>query len=206
MPKQSPLLSADLRNTRKSRNTTPLIGFLVYCGLALALLLVFCVAKFFFWARCFDLHAFLVPSGSMCPTLCLNERIIAGMDAFNVRAPKRGEVILLDQGEGNTKFIKRVIGSDTVAPGPSNTLLVNNTPLALPPRCGENTGYDRLAPEGRLFETVKVPEGSLFVIGDNLDNSYDSRHFGFVGLDKVRGKALLIYWSSSTSRIGCKLD
>jgi signal peptidase I len=63
-----------------------------------------------------------------------------------------------------------------------------------------------LAPEGPLFETVKVPEGSLFVVGDNLDNSYDSRHFGFVSLDKVKGKALLIYWSSNTSRIGCKLN
>jgi signal peptidase I len=205
---QSPVLSADLRNTRKFRNTNPLIGFLAYCGLALALLLVFSVAKFFFWARCFDLHAFRVPSGSMCPTICVNERIIAGMDAFSVRAPKRGEVILFDQGEGNTKFIKRVIGvaGDTVAPGPSNTILVNNAPFALPPRCGENHGYDRLAPEGPPFETVKVPEGSLFVIGDNLDNSYDSRHFGSVRLDKVRGKALLIYWSSNTSRIGCKLN
>jgi hypothetical protein len=89
----------------------------------------------------------------MCPTICVNERIIAGMDAFNARAPKRGEVILFDQGEGHTKFIKRVIGvaGDTVAPGPSNTLLVNNKPFALPPRCGENTGYDRLAPEGPFF-------------------------------------------------------
>ena len=205
---QPSMLSASLRKTQKSRNTTPLIGFLVCSGLAFAFLFIFFVAKFFFWARCFELHAFAVPSGSMCPAICLNERIIAGMDAFNTRAPRRGEVILFDHDEGNTKFIKRVIGvaGDTVARGPSNTILVNNKPLALPLPCGKNNPYDRLALEGPPFETVKVPKGSLFVIGDNLDNSYDSRQFGFVRLDKVKGKALLVYWSSNSSRIGCKLN
>jgi signal peptidase I len=130
------------------------------------------------------------------------------MDAFNRRAPARGEVILFDKDETNTKFLKRVIGvaGDTVALGPSNTILVNKTPITLPPPCGEHNKYDRLAPEGAPFETVKVPEGSLFVIGDNLDNSYDSRHFGLLKLDRVRGKALLICWSSNKSRIGCKVN
>jgi signal peptidase I len=144
----------------------------------------------------------------MCPAICLNERVIAGMDAFNTRAPQRGEVILFERDEGNTKFVKRVIGvaGDTVAPGPSNTILVNNKPLSLPPLCGEKNAYAHLAAEGPPFEPVKVPKGSLFGIGDNLDSSYDSRHFGLVSLDKVKGKALLIYWSPNESRIGCKLN
>jgi signal peptidase I len=185
-----------------------LIRFLIYAGMAVALPLIFFVAKFFFWAKCFDLHAFRVPSGSMCPAICLNERIIAGMDAFNARAPQRGEVILFDQNESNTKFIKRIIGvaRDTVTRGPANTILVNNAPLMLPRACGENNGYDPLAPERQPFETVKVPEGSLFVIGNNLDNSYDSRHFGLVSLDRVRGKPLLVYWSPNPSRFGCKIN
>jgi signal peptidase I len=205
---QPSILSASVATSQNSRKTTPLIGFLVYSGIAVALLAIFFVAKFFSWARCFELRAFRVPSASMCPAICVNERIVAGMDAFNARAPQRGEVILFDQDEGNTKFIKRVIGvvGDTVARGPSNTILVNSMPLTLPLPCGNNNHYDPLAPEGPPFETVKVPQGSLFVIGDNLDNSYDSRQFGFVRLDKVKGKALLIYWSSNTSRIGCKLN
>jgi len=205
---QPSILSASVATSQKSRKTTPLIGFFVYSGIAVALLFIFVGAKFFFWAKCFELHAFRVPSASMCPAICVNERIIAGMDAFNMRAPQRGEVILFDQDEGNTKFIKRVIGvaGDTVGRGPSNTILVNNTPLTLPLPCGNHNHYDPLAPEGPPFETVKVPRGSLFVIGDNLDNSYDSREFGLVRLDKVRGKALLIYWSSNASRIGCKLN
>ena len=205
---QSSILSASVATSQKSRKTTPLIGFFVYSGIAVALLFIFVGAKSFFWAKCFELHAFRVPGGSMCPAICENERTIAGMDAFNTRAPQRGEVILFDQDEGNTKFIKRVIGvaGDTVARGPSNTILVNNMPPTLPLPCGNNNHYHPLAQEGPPFETVKVPQGSLFLIGDNLDNSYDSRQFGLVRLDKVRGKALLGYWSSNPSRIGCKLD
>ena len=185
-----------------------LIRFLIYAGAAVALLILFFVAKFFFWAQCFELRAFVARGRSMCPAVCEDERIITGMDAFNARAPQRGEVIFFNQKESTSKFIKRVIAvtGDTVARGPSNTILVNSKPLVLPPPCGENNAYARLAPEGAPFETVKVPEGSLFVIGDNLDDSYDSRFFGVVSLDKVRGKALLIYYSPNASRIGCRVN
>jgi signal peptidase I len=204
---QPSILSTNLTSPPR-RSATPLIRILVYAGTAVALVLIFFVAKFFLWAKCFDLHAFVSRSGSMCPGICEDERVIAGMDAFDTHLPRRGEVIFFDQKESDTKFIKRVIGvaGDTVARGPSNTILVNGKPLTLPPPCGENNAYARLAPEGPPFETVKVPEGSLFVIGDNLDNSYDSRFFGVVGLDKVRGKALLIYYSPNESRIGCKVN
>jgi signal peptidase I len=192
----------------KPQGARLLIRFLIYAGAAVALVLVFFVAKFFFWAKCFELRAFRVPSASMCPAICEHERIIAGMDAFRANSPQHGDVILFERGEDNTKFIKRVIGvaGDIVARGPSNTILVNNKSLVLPPPCGENSASTHLAGEGPPFETVKVPEGSLFVIGDNLDNSYDSRFFGVVGLDKVRGKALLIYYSPNKSRIGCKVN
>jgi signal peptidase I len=205
---QPSILSTDRAKLPRPRGTTFLIRFLIYAGAAVALLLIFFVAKFLFWAQCFQLRAFVARGGSMCPAVCEDERIIAGMDAFNARAPQRGEVIFFDQKESNSKFIKRVmaVAGDTVARGPSNTILVNNAPLMLPPPCGKNNAYAPLAPEGPPFETVKVPKGFLFVVGDNLDNSYDSRSFGLVRLDKVRGKALLIYWSSNTSRIGCKVN
>jgi signal peptidase I len=205
---QPSTFSADLPKPATSRSAARLIKFLIYSGAVVALLLGYSVAKFFFWARCFELRGFVAGGGSMCPAICESERILAGMDAFYKRLPQRGEVIFFDQKESDTKFTKRVIGvaGDTVARGPSNTILVNNKPLLLPPPCGENNAYARLASEGPPFETVKVPEGFLFVIGDNLDNSYDSRFFGLVPLGKVRGKALLVYWSPNSSRIGCRIN
>jgi signal peptidase I len=202
------ILDTNPAEPAKPRSAAPLIRYMVYAGAAVALVLVYFVAKFFFWAQCFELRAFRVPSASMCPAICEHERIIAGMDAFRANSPQRGDVILFERDEDDTKFTKRVIGvaGDTVARGPSNTILVNHRPLTLPPPCGENNSYDHLAAQEPPFETVKVPEGSLFVVGDNLDNSYDSRFFGLVPLDKVRGKALLIYYSPNASRIGCRVN
>jgi signal peptidase I len=151
--------------------------------------------------------AFKIDSGSMCPTLCEGDRIVAARDAFKLRIPDRGELLLFDFNHTGTIYTKRIIGvpGDTVARGPSNTILVNNVPIAFPIPCGENESFDKLGPEGPPFETVKVPESSLFVIGDNLDNSYDSRFFGVIPLDELRGKPKFIYWSPNHSRIGCNL-
>lgn len=55
------------------------------------------------------------------------------------------------------------------------------------------------------FKTVKIPEGTLFVVGDNLGNSYDSRFFGPIPLDEVRGQLKFVYWSTNRSRIGCEI-
>ena len=152
-------------------------------------------------------RAFRIPSGSMCPTLCNGDHFVAEMDSYRKRNPERDDLILFKSNQFGQLLVKRVIGvaGDTVARGPSNAILVNNVPVAFPIPCGENEAFDKRAPEGPPFETVKVPEGSLFVIGDNLDNSYDSRFFGVIPLDEVRGKPKFIYWSHNRSRIGCSL-
>ncbi|MGC1415803.1 MAG: signal peptidase I [Candidatus Acidiferrum sp.] len=152
-------------------------------------------------------RAFRIPSASMCPTLCNGEHFVAEMDSYRKRNPDRGDLILFKSNQFGQLLVKRVIGvaGDTVARGPSNTILVNNVPAAFPIPCGENESFNKLAPEGPPFETVKVSKGSLFVIGDNLDDSYDSRFFGVILLDEVRGKPKFIYWSHNRSRIGCNL-
>jgi signal peptidase I len=71
-----------------------LIRVMIWLGAVGALLMVILLAMFFRWTNSYVLHAFRVPSDSMCPAICMNERIIAGMDAFDWRPPRRGEVIL----------------------------------------------------------------------------------------------------------------
>lgn len=143
----------------------------------------------------------------MCPGICENERVIVGMDAFSARAPQRGDVIMFEREDNRAKFLKRVVAvaGDQVAPGPDGIVLVNGKPVPQPTVCGQpNVKKAVDAPAGD-FTPLTVPQDSLFVIGDNVNNSYDSRHFGPVNLNQVRGKALLIYFSPEQSRIGCRV-
>ena len=152
-------------------------------------------------------RAYKIRSGSMYPTMCEGERVVADPVAYKSRSPARGELLIFDFNRSGTIFPKRVIGvaGDTVSRGPANTILVNNAPITFPTPCGEHESFHKLASEGPSFAPINVPEGSLFVVGDNLDNSYDSRFSGVVLLDEVRGKPKFIYWSHNRSRIGCNL-
>jgi signal peptidase I len=145
----------------------------------------------------------------MCPAVCVDERIIAGMDAFDRQPPRRGDVILFYFQPGHVTYIKRVIAieGDSVAPGPEDSILVNGKPVQLPGACGIPAWKGGSSSESIAFKAVTVPNGSYFVIGDNLNNSYDSRieGFGFIKREQVRGKALFIYWSSGKSRFGCAI-
>jgi len=164
---------------------------------------------FFRMTKSFELRAFRVPSDSMCPTICLNERLIVEMDAFNARKPERGDVILFTHPPHGQRFLKRVVavGGDEIAPGPGNIILVNGKTVAWPDVCGEPVRTTAPSAEPITFLTLTVPQDSLFVVGDNLNLSLDSRYpgYGFVQRDQVQGKALFIYWSSGTSRIGCSI-
>ncbi len=153
------------------------------------------------------IRAYKISSGSMCPTLCEDDRMVVSTAAYRNRAPGRGELVIFDFKQTGQMFSKRVAGvpGDRVARGPANTILVNGNALKIPAPCGKTAAPEGLAPEGPDFEPVKVPDGSLFVIGDNLDNSYDSRFFGFVPLDQVKGKPVFLYWAPDGSRIGCAL-
>lgn len=187
--------------------TRKMIRLFMYLGAAVALLFFTSLVMFFHWTHSANLRAFRSGSDSMCPAVCANERVIAAMDAFDSQPPLRDDVILFYFGPGNVTYIKRVIAveGDSVAPGPENSIFVNGKSVEFPRVCGspvQNTN-SYAAPEP--FPATKVPKGSYFVIGDNLNNSYDSRFFGLVKRAQVRGKALFIYWSPGKSRFGCPI-
>ncbi len=180
-----------------------------------------------FAIRVFVVQAFKIPSGSMIPTLLIGDHILVSKLSYGLQwptdcrysmalppvscyssiflvpfgAPQRGDVIVFRYPEDEEKdFIKRIIGT----PGDkieirNKTILVNGTPL------DDHEYTQRVDPgviDGRInprdnFGPITVPEDSYFVMGDNRDQSLDSRFWGFVRGDKIRGKAFRIYWSWS---------
>jgi signal peptidase I len=202
----TPSSSVPQTPSKSSANFFPLkiiIGLLV----GTALLVVGAFVALPLLATAFELKGFRSPTSSMCPTICVDEFFMASMNAYRGTPPNRGDVILHSTAQSATLFIKRVAGvaGDTVSPGAHNEVLVNGRPLPEPMVCGKPVKPDVRDSVNPPFETVKIPDGYLFVVGDNLSNSYDSRFFGLVALNQVKGKPSFLYWSPGTSRIGCPI-
>jgi signal peptidase I len=123
---------------------------------------------------------------------------MAGHYLVEWNEPKRGDVVVFVFPEDQSKdFIKRVIGvgGDTVEVR-EKKVYINNQPIEDSHAYFE--GDNLLAggfPLRSDYGPRTVPEGHIFVMGDNRDRSYDSRSWGFVNLQAVKGRALVIYWS-----------
>jgi signal peptidase I len=160
--------------------------------------------------RTFIVQAFKIPSGSMIPTLQIGDHILVNKLSYGIRmpflekylvdyaTPGRGDVVVFIFPEDESKdFIKRVVAvaGDTVEVR-AKKVYINGKAVDDPH--AHFAGYDPQAGgagSGDEFGPKTVPENHIFVMGDNRDRSYDSRFWGYVNLNAVRGKAFLIYWS-----------
>lgn len=160
--------------------------------------------------RSFVVQAFKIPSGSMLPTLQIGDHILVNKFYYGIKnpftgsifipiaTPHRKDIIVFKYPENpSIDYIKRVVGTEGDRIQIKNkTLFVNGSPL--PVAQAIHLDKETLPSEESArdnFGPITVPEHSLFVMGDNRDNSHDSRFWGFVPLDNVRGKAFIIYWS-----------
>ena len=160
--------------------------------------------------RTFIVQAFKIPSGSMLPTLLIGDHILVNKFIYGLKMPFSGTVLIpVDDPKPNDivvfkyprdpklDYIKRVIAvaGDTVEVR-DKKIYINGKPFA--DKHGVYTD-PRVLPASAgprdNFGPVTVPEGHIFVMGDNRDNSFDGRFWGFVDLKAVRGKAFIIYWS-----------
>lgn len=189
-------------------------------AIVVAMLLAFAI-------RVFVVQAFKIPSGSMIPTLLIGDHILVSKLSYGVQwpidckfrlsfppatcyasttvlsfgKPERGDVIVFRYPEDEEKdFIKRIVGlpGDTIEIR-RKVVYVNGSPL------DDRTFTQRVDPgiiDGHInprdnFGPITVPTQSYFVMGDNRDQSLDSRFWGFVSEPKIKGKAFRIYWSWS---------
>lgn len=170
--------------------------------------------------RSFIVQAFKIPSGSMKNTLLIGDHILVSKFAYGIhipneipftniklfpdirllpKDPNRGDVIVFKFPKDETRdFIKRVVG----IPGDKiqlvrQKLYVNDKPVDEPYIIhGDpaSPGSDPISPRDDLGP-ILVPPGHLFMMGDNRENSQDSRFWGFLDINKVKGRAFVIYWS-----------
>lgn len=176
-------------------------------ALAIAFVLAL-VIKFFLF------QAFSIPSGSMEKTLLIGDYLLVNKLRYGIRnpldnkvmipigKPQRGDVVVFIFPQDPSKdYIKRVIGlpGDTVQVT-NKKVFINGKLYETPQAHYEDT---LIIPAPRIpvesardnFGPVVVPPKSYFVMGDNRDRSYDSRFWGFVPMDNLRGKAMIIYFS-----------
>ncbi|AFS54069.1 MULTISPECIES: signal peptidase I [Leptospirillum] len=175
--------------------------------------------------KTFVVQAFRIPSGSMIPTLEVGDQILVSKFSYGIRSPlsdhywihfsgpRRGDVVVFRYPKDESKdFIKRVIG----LPGDhieirQKKVYVDGKPLT-EPYVQYLQPFVTDEPTRDVMKEVVVPPGEYFVMGDNRDDSYDSRFWGFVTENKILGKAEIIYWSWNNvshsvrfSRIGQKI-
>jgi signal peptidase I len=172
------------------------------------------------FVRTFVFQAFKIPTGSMKPNLLVGDHLLVNKFIFAPAATpierallptrdiRRGDIIVFKfPEEPDRDFIKRVIG----LPGETlelknQTVFINGAPLVepyahflFPPAAeGEEGSLDLR----RRYGPVTVPDGQLFMMGDNRDDSQDSRYWGFLPRSYVKGRALFIYWSFETAEDG----
>ncbi len=168
--------------------------------------------------RTFIIQAFKIPSGSMENTLLIGDHILVSKFSYGThipnetpfldiklfddivlfsKVPQRGDIIVFKFPKDEKRdFIKRVIGL------PGDFLEVRRQKVYINDKLYEDTHARHTDPASDSslvprddFGPVLVPEGYVFVMGDNRENSQDSRYWGFLNVQKIRGKALMIYWS-----------
>jgi len=145
----------------------------------------------------FAVRPFVIPSGSMKDTLQIGDRILVNRFVYWFSGPKRGDVVVFPFPEDpRNNYIKRVVGlPGEVIEIRDGHIYADGVLVEEPFPVAHNryVTYDSpLVPYGK--GEVQVPQGRLFVLGDNSRNSKDSRFWGFVDADLVKGKAFFIYW------------
>lgn len=160
--------------------------------------------------RTFVVQAFKIPSGSMLPTLKIGDHLLVNKFIYGIKNPVNGtvlvpvseierkDIIVFEYPVDPSKdFIKRVVGL------PGDKIQINDKKLFVNDKRFQVEAAEfldsRVIP-GDLsprdnYGPVTVPEKSLFVMGDNRDNSHDSRFWGFVDYKEVKGRAFILYWS-----------
>ena len=169
--------------------------------------------------RTFVVQAFKIPSGSMKQTLQIGDHILVNKFVYGIKIPylrktfipvkhpERGDIIVFKFPVDPEKdFIKRVIGvGGDIVEGRDKKIYINNKLMddSYSIRTDPNI-IPQSVQKRDSFGPITIPNNYLFVMGDNRDQSFDSRFWGFVDLKVVSGKAFMVYWSWDQENFGVR--
>jgi signal peptidase I len=165
-----------------------------FTELCLTILVAFVLV--FGFVRPFVLEAFRIPSESMVPTLEVGDRVLANKFIYRFSEPERGDIVVFESvGEGDDqKLIKRVVAL------PGDEIEVRNGTLLVNGEEQEEPYLNRGLPFNGSYQPTEIPEGEVFVMGDNRANSADSRVFGPLPVENIEGEAFMRFWPVSEIR------
>jgi signal peptidase I len=154
------------------------------------------------------IESFKFSSGSMTPTILIGDHVIVD-SSQSAHNPQRGDIVVFEYPKDPEKnFLKRVvaIGGDSVEL--RNAILYVNGSAVSEPYIKQPEITDSIprSVSGSNYGPAVVPDNSYFVLGDNRDNSQDSRYFGFISSDKIKGTVRNIYWSWDRSNHAVRWD
>lgn len=144
------------------------------------------------------IQAFKIPNASMMPSLLIGDHLLVDKQAYKNNSPKRGDIIVFDLPEDTSRiFIRRVVGSG------GDVIEIKNKQLYINDKqyhedyiiYTDSTSLPDNSHPIDNYGPVSIPKDSFFVLGDSRNSSYDSRYWGFLASDKIKGKAVTFYWS-----------
>ncbi len=148
----------------------------------------------FLCVETFLMQGFRVYGSCMEPNLCTGERLLGNKLLYHIHPPQRGDIIVFRYPRDPSKiYVKRVIGL------PDETVCIRQGSVFVDGRRLRES-YVKNIPHGD-YALTRVRAGQLFVLGDNRDNSSDSRVWGTVPLDNVEGKVWLRYWPLARAEV-----
>jgi signal peptidase I len=152
-----------------------------------------------FLLRAFVVQAYKIPSSSMEDSLLAGDFILVNKLHYRFNEPKPGEIIVFKYPLNSSKdMVKRVLAVEGQSVEIKNKIVYVDGKIVSEPLSAKHID-NRILPMDYSardnFGPEQVPAGYLFVLGDNRDNSQDSREWGFLDMSLIKGKALIVYWS-----------
>lgn len=140
--------------------------------------------------RTFVVEGRVIPSGSMLPTIQIQDRVMVNKFIYRFQEPQRGDIVVLDPPDAlnaHQDYIKRIVGLPGEKVEIKDQQVYIDGKALHEPYLTEPIDYD--------FGPVVVPEDSLLVLGDNRNNSFDSHYWNaWLTKDHLKGKAFMTYW------------